>query len=184
MALSVRSGDRRQPAGYGPPWTSVWRTARSSASTSSATRGGSANCRLRCWRSELEVVAFFEILEQPGVCRLPAHDLARPFARGWGIDAPECCQEAEVLGGGRLRNGTYWHIQIAADHVGNRPRRHTLFGNRVQGRGGWRRLERESEEARRIQTMDGWPAVRAVAEVARNSALASDVDQPRYEAVE
>src|SRR3954453_17646195 len=88
------------------------------------------------------VVALLEVLEQAGMRRLPAQELAGQRARGSYVDAEEGAEPAEVL----RRDGLHRQVELPADRLGDRPERHALLGGRMQHRAGGRLPPREPRQ--------------------------------------
>src|SRR6266851_1782039 len=111
----------------------------------------------------MEVVALIEVLDEPGMCRLPAQQLAGQRARDRVVGREEAGQEAEVLA--RLAGGDGDH----RDGAQPRSRRCLLQG--------------QAEQVCRIEPVHGGPAAGAVAGEAGDSRVTGDTDQGREESV-
>ena len=75
------------------------------------------------------------------------------------------------------------HVQVAADRLGDLAGGDAFVGDRVQGRSRRCGLEREPEQACRVEAVHGGPAARSVAQVAGDALVAGDGDESRHEAV-
>ena len=73
--------------------------------------------------------------------------------------------------------------EVPPDRSRDLEHRDALLGDAVQRRAGRRRPQREPEEARRVEPVDGGPAIGPAADVGRDAVGAGDVDQLRDEAV-
>ena len=101
-------------------------------------------------------------------------------------DAPPILHDAreerpEVRDGiGDRRDG---NLQVAADGLGDRPRRDALVADGVQRAASWCLFEREAVERRGVAYVRCRPQVRAISDVAGHAFRARDRDERRDEAV-
>jgi hypothetical protein len=72
---------------------------------------------------------------------------------------------------------------MPADRLGDGADRHALVRDPVQYRSRRSLLQRQAEEVRGIEPVNGGPAVGPIADVAGDALLAGDADQGRDEAV-
>src|SRR5258708_27992343 len=79
----------------------------------------------------VEVVALFEVVDEPGMGLVPPHQLAGQRARGRAVDREEAGQPAKVLARVRGRDGDYREVEMAPDHLGDGADRHALIGDPV-----------------------------------------------------
>ena len=117
----------------------------------------------------MEVVALIEVLDEPGMCRLPAQQLAGQRARDRVVGREEAGQEAEVLARLARRDGDHRDVEVSPDHLGDGADRHILVRDRVQPRSRRCLLQGQAEQVCRIEPVHGGPAAGAVADEARDS---------------
>src|SRR6266849_4607805 len=94
----------------------------------------------------MEVVALLEVLNEPGMCRLPAQQLAGQRARDRVVGREEAGQEAELLARLVGRDGDHRDVEVSPDHVGDGADRHTLVRDRVQPRSRRCLLQSQAEQ--------------------------------------
>lgn len=92
------------------------------------TRSGSA----RRGRRRVEVVALGEVLDQTGLDRLPAEEVAGQRGRRRVVDLGVGTEEAEVVIGLGLRDADDGQVQPAADGLGDLPEADPLVVDSVQ----------------------------------------------------
>jgi len=108
-------------------------------------------------------VAFVEVVEQSGLCRLPAQQLAGQHAGGGAVgrkQGPEPPEVRACVGGS---DGDHRYAEMPADDLGDVADAHALIRDRVQSRARRSLPQREAEEVRGIESVDGRPTVRPVA---------------------
>ena len=74
-------------------------------------------------------------------------------------------------------------VEASTNDLGDHAHRDALFSDAVQPSACWRRLERETEQACRVEAVDGRPAVGAVTGIPRHAGRAGDPDERGDEAV-
>src|SRR5260221_11968107 len=131
----------------------------------------------------MEVVAFTEVLDKPGMCRLPAQQRAGQRARARVVAREEAGQEAEVRARLAGRDGDHRDVEVSPDPRGDGADRHTLVRDRVQRRSRRCFLQGQAEQVSRIEPVYGGPAAGAVADEARDSLVTGNTDQGREESV-
>jgi hypothetical protein len=127
-------------------------------------------------RRGLRITHLFEVSNQSRPSWAPSQPCLRLHARTDKVATNEHPQPAEVgcrlLGG--FRHG--WHLQAAADGVGDFPDRHALFGDRMIPGASFLLLERQPVEAGGIEDVDSRPTVESIGHIRRHSLLASQRD--------
>src|SRR6266567_6079259 len=131
----------------------------------------------------MEVVAVIEVLDEPGMGRLPAEQLAGQRARDRVVGREEAGQEAEVPARLAGRDGDHREVEVPPDHLGDGADRHTLVRDRVQPRSRRCLLQSQAEQVCRVEPVHGGPAAGAVAGEARDSLVTGNTDQGREESV-
>ena len=125
-----------------------------------------------------EIAALPEVVEAARPRRTPTHEPPGPAARCRAVRGQEGREECAVGrsvpggdGGGR-------DVQVPADHLRDGADRHALVGDGVEPRD----LQRQPEEVRGVQTVDGGSAARPVAQPARYALGPGDADEACQEA--
>ena len=134
-------------------------------------------------RLVVEVVAVIQVLDQPGVGRLPGQQLAGQLAGRGVVQRDEGAEEGEVLIRVLGRDAGARQAELAADVLRDVPEGHAIVSDRVQPRSGRSGLQRQPVYARRVERVHRGQLVGPVAEIAGDALLASDADQGRAEAV-
>src|SRR6266581_2976380 len=127
----------------------------------------------------MEVVALIEVLDEPGMCRLPAQQLAGQRARDRVVGREEAGQEAEVPARLAGRDGDHRDVEVSPDHLGDGADRHTLVRDPVQRRSRRCLLQSQAEQVCRIEPVHGGPPAGAVADEARGSLVTRNTDRGR-----
>ena len=79
-------------------------------------------------------VGTVQVLDEPGLRRLPARQLAGQRARRWDVEREELGQPGEVPGRVPGGDGHHGQGEMPADHLGDVADRHAFVGDRVQRR--------------------------------------------------
>ena len=127
-------------------------------------------------------MALLEILDEAGTRGLPSDELTCEHARGRAVSCEEVGHPGEVLSafsGETETTGTSrWRPMIPAI-----PYRHALIGHPVQSRSRRGLLQGQAEKARRVEPVNGGPAVGPLGDVAGDALVTGDADKGRDEAV-
>src|SRR5271165_5649216 len=125
-------------------------------------------------RSAGEIAGLIDVGDEPGLLRRPAEKGARARARRRRIPAGEAPEPAEVA---RSLIGRYTHdrdVQQSADRRRDVAERNAFVGDGVEGSADSPTLDRKAIDARRVETVDGGPAVEPFADIGGDALLAGD----------
>ena len=113
---------------------------------------------------KIEVVTLNKVCDQCRALRPPSQEFLCLLARRRVVGRHEGGEEAEVgarvLGG----NADNRQLQLPADSLSDVPERHALLAGSMQSRTSRGGFRGQPEQARRIESMHGGPAVRSIAD--------------------
>src|SRR5271165_792195 len=120
-----------------------------------------------------------EIGQETGLLWMPAKALLGQSAGRRAVEGEDPSQKAEVA-----FSLAEWHrrnrkVEVAANDACNVAHRDGFVADGVQPGACWRAFQSEAEQARRIETMHGGPAVRSVTWITRHTLRTRGVDQIR-----
>src|SRR5690349_7473086 len=104
-----------------------------------------------------EVVARIQVGDQSAVYGLPAPQFAGERVGRGSIGAEKPTEPREVVGSLARGDRNDRYIEPAADRLGDVAGRHTFLGDGVQNRARRRVLDRETDQATGVQSMDRGP---------------------------
>src|ERR1700730_15251095 len=119
------------------------------------------------WTSPLvlEVVTLFDVCDQCRPLRPPSQTLLGQCARRRIVQRHHGGKKAEVVACFLGDDADNRQLQLAADDLSDVPERHALLAASVQSRASRGGFHGQPEQVRRIESMHGGPAVRAVTNV-------------------
>src|SRR6266566_5884420 len=112
----------------------------------------------------IEVVTLFDVRDQCRALRPPSQQFLCLLARRRVVGRHEGGEEAEVGARVRSLDADNRQLQLPADSLSDFPERHALLADSVQSRASRGGFHGQPEQARRIESMHGRPAVRSIAD--------------------
>src|SRR6266581_8694495 len=112
----------------------------------------------------IEVVTLFNVCDQCRALRPPSQEFLCLLARRRVVGRHEGGEKAEVGARVRSLDADNRQLQLPADSLSDFPERHALLADSVQSRASRGGFHGQPEQARRIESMHGRPAVRSIAD--------------------
>src|SRR5712691_5280720 len=132
----------------------------------SSPRGG--HCRmvsiLEFDGQKIEVVTLFNVYNQCRALRPPSQEFLCLLARRRVVSRHKGGEEAEVGTRVRSLDADNRQLQLSADSLSDIPERYALLAGSMQSRTSRGGFRGQPEQARRIESMHGRPAVRSIAD--------------------
>src|SRR5215467_6001846 len=111
-----------------------------------------------------EVVTLFDVLDQSRPLWPPSQELPGQCARRRIVEQHQRAKKAEVVACVRGLDADNRELQLAPDDLSDFPERHAFLAGSMQSRTGRGGFHSQPEQARRIESMHGGPAVRSIAD--------------------